>query len=403
MNNPVIILGLSTPGIFLMRHFPKNGVEAYGLDSNPEELGFKSRFGIKKVCPEPENRGKDFFDFIMNMRKKFNINPVLIPTADKFVLPLNDYADELLNYFHFTKPGDNLLRKLTSKKYSYELAVKYGFPAPKTCFVKDNYDIENFVKNVEFPCILKPEFPESWRTGFLEKFCESEKVIIVNSSDELFSKYDTIKKYDDRVIVQEIIQGNDSNLHYFVSYLDKNQNCIGSFTGIKERIAPVHFGSASYVNIVYNEKLEAMSVEWLKKLKFWGISGVEVKKDIRDNIFKLIEVNPRFGLWDEVGTKFGIDVAMMSYNELLNKKPVPVQNKNTNIRWISVHRDIRASAEYVSKGILPLGKIVESYFNFPLYVSDMRLNDLRLTFYLIKKLLRGIVRKLFKRKEELNV
>jgi D-aspartate ligase len=403
LNNPVIILGLSTPGIFLLRHFLKKGIKAYGLECNPKELGFKSRFGIKQVCPDPENNGEKFLEFILKMRKDFDVNPVLIPTADKFVLPLNDYADELSKYFYFTMPKDGVLRKLTSKRYCYELAVKYGYPAPKTCFVKDSSELENFVKDVEFPCILKPEFPESWRSGFLEEFCEGAKVIIVNSANELFSKYNVIKKYDDRVIVQEIIQGDDSNLHYFISYLDRNQNCIGSFTGIKERIAPVHFGSASYVDLVYNRELEEMTIKWLKDMKFWGISGVEVKKDIRDSKYKLIEVNPRFGLWDEIGNKFGIDVAMMSYNELLGKPLVPVKVTKTNIRWISIHRDIRASAEYVSKGIIPFHKILKSYFRFPIYVGDMRLNDLGLTFYLIKNLIKGILKRIFKKKKKNNV
>ncbi|MFA5405317.1 MAG: hypothetical protein WC358_10320 [Ignavibacteria bacterium] len=403
MNNPVIILGLSTPGISLLRHFPKNGTIAYGLECNPNELGFKSRFGIKHVCPNPENNGKEFFDFIMKMRKDFDVNPVLIPTADKFVLPLNDFSDELSEYFYFTMPKDGLLRKLTSKRYCYELAMKYGYPAPKTCFVKADFELESFVKDVEFPCILKPEFPESWRSGFLKEFCNGEKVIVVNSADELFSKYNVIKKYDDRVIVQEIIQGDDSNLHYFISYMDKNQNCIGSFTGIKERIAPIHFGSASYVDLVYNYELEEITIKWLKDLKFWGISGVEVKKDIRDNVYKLIEVNPRFGLWDEIGKKFGIDVAMMSYNELLGKPLIPVKVTKTNIRWISIHRDIRASAEYVSKGIIPFSKIFKSYFRFPIYIGDMKLYDLGLTLWLIKKLIKGIYRKIIKRNKKTNV
>ncbi|MDD5362399.1 MAG: ATP-grasp domain-containing protein [Ignavibacteria bacterium] len=397
MKNPVISLGLSTPGIFLLRHFPKFGIKAYGLDSNPSELGFRSRFGIKSICPDPEIDGKGFFDYMMKMRKDFDVKPVLIPSSDKFVLPLNDYADELSESFYFTVPEGGLLRKLTSKRYTYELAVKFGFPAPKTCFVSDVEDLHIFIKDAEFPCILKPEFPESWRSGFLEEYCGGEKVIIVNSADEILEKYDVIRKYDDRVIVQEIIQGEDSNLHYFVSYMDRNQNCIGSFTGIKERIAPVHFGSASYVNLVYNKELEEMSVKWLKNLKFRGASGIEVKKDLRDNQYKLIEVNPRFGLWDEVGTKFGIDIAMMSYKELLGETLEPVVNRNINIRWISIHRDIRSSAEYVSKGILPPSGILLSYFDFPIYVGDMRWNDIGLSFHLIKNLFKGIFRRLFKK------
>jgi D-aspartate ligase len=397
MKNPIISLGLSTPGIFLLRHFPKFGIKAYGLDSNPAELGFRSRFGIKSVCPDPEIDGKGFFDYLMEMRKDLDVKPVLIPSSDKFVLPLNDYAKELSENFYFTMPEDWLLRKLTSKRYTYELAVKFGFPAPKTCFVSDVAELQTFIKDVEFPCILKPEFPESWRSGYLEEYCGGEKVIIVNSADEILEKYDVIRKYDDRVIVQEIIQGEDSNLHYFVSYMDRNQNCIGSFTGIKERIAPVHFGSASYVNLVYNKELEEMSLNWLKDLKFWGASGIEVKKDLRDGKFKLIEVNPRFGLWDEVGTKFGIDIAMMSYKELLGETLEPVVNRNINIRWISIHRDVRSSAEYVSKGILPPSSILLSYFDFPIYVGDMRWNDVGLSFHLIKNLFKGIFRRLFKK------
>jgi len=401
MKNPVIALGLSTPGIFIMRHFRKFGIETYGLDSDSNELGFKSKFGIKNICPDPEFNGKSFFDYLMLMRKDFKSNPVLIPTSDKFILPLNDYSEELSEHYYFTMPKEGLLRKLTSKRYSYELAVKYGFPAPRTCFVKDLEGLSDFINIVEFPCIIKPEFPESWRSGFLEEFCKGEKVIVVNTREEVFEKYEILKKYDDRVIIQEIIPGKDSNLNYFVSYLDKNQICKGSFTGIKERIAPVHFGSASYVNIKYNEELENNAINWLQKMKFWGISGVEVKKDDRDNVYKLIEVNPRFGLWDEVGTKFGIDVAMMSYRELLGEKLESVENKNTNIRWISIHRDIRASAEYISKGILKPGKIAESYLDFPLYIGDMRLNDTGLLFYLVKKLVRGLFKRIFRKKQKI--
>jgi len=397
MKNPVISLGLSTPGIFILRHFRKYGIEAYGLDSNPKELGFYSRFGIKSVCPDPEFKGEEFRDYLVKFGKSFSVKPVLIPSSDKFVLPLNDYAKELSEHFLFTMPENDILRRLTSKRYSYELAVKHGFPAPQTCFANNVRELENFVREVEFPCILKPEFPESWRTGFLEEYCRGEKVIIVNSADEIFEKYDTIRKYDDRVIVQEIIQGEDKNLHYFVSYVDRNQNCLGSFTGIKERISPVHFGSASYVNIIYNEELENISVKWLKEMKFWGASGIEVKKDPRDNQFKLIEVNPRFGLWDEVGIRFGIDVAMMCYKELTGEAQERIENKKINIRWVSIHRDIRSSAEYVSHGILPLSGILKSYFDFPIYVGDMKWSDPKLTLHLIKSLIRGLFRKIFRK------
>ncbi len=66
------------------------------------------------------------------------------------------------------------------------------------------------------------------------------------------------------------------------------------------------------------------------------------------------------------------------------------------MRWISLHRDIRSSVEYVQKDLIPLSDIIRSYFRWPIYVGDMRWNDPKLVIHLIKGLFRGIKRRLSK-------
>ncbi len=47
------------------------------------------------------------------------------------------------------------------------------------------------------------------------------------------------------------------------------------------------------------------------------LCGVDPKEDPRDGVAKLIEVNPRYSLWDDSGIPVGVDLAHEAVDSLL--------------------------------------------------------------------------------------
>jgi predicted ATP-grasp superfamily ATP-dependent carboligase len=151
--------------------------------------------------------------------------------------------------------------------------------------------------------------------------------------------------------VSEVIPGEDRELLYFVFYRSADGR-IWHFSGRKERVLPVHFGSASFVVSMEAEDLDRVSITFLEKLDYRGLGGIEFKRDARDGSLKLIEFNPRFGLWDALGQRFGVDTAAVAYLDAIGAElPEPGRGR-MGVRWVSISRDVRAAFRYRKEGLL---------------------------------------------------
>ena len=117
--------------------------------------------------------------------------------------------------------------------------------------------------------------------------------------------------------------------------------------GIKHRVLPMHYGSASFVTSTYNERVIRCSEEFMRHIGYSGQVGVEYKYDPRDDVYKLIEVNARFGLWDGLGARCGVDFAWLNYCHLVGL-PVEVASRyEEGVKWISFERDLWAAGDYL--------------------------------------------------------
>jgi predicted ATP-grasp superfamily ATP-dependent carboligase len=236
------------------------------------------------------------------------------------------------------------------------VASEFGVPAPHTFFSRDVDDLCLRADDVNFPVILKPAESENWlkpeivsllREGVL---ASPTKAVVCCDKNELIDSYRKISEYDDQMIVQEIIPGEDDNLVYFASYTDRNSKTIAYLAGRKTRIFPVGFGSACYVQTINDPKLTEITLKFLSDVKFQGLSGVEFKKDPRDDVYKLVEVNVRFGLWDGLSTKLGIDLPYVAYRDALGQPVGPQPSYPDGVIWVDFYKDIRAFLYYRKLG-----------------------------------------------------
>ena len=88
--------------------------------------------------------------------------------------------------------------------------------------------------------------------------------------------------------------------------------------------------------------------------------GIEFKRDARDGSLALIEINPRFGLWDAFATECGMDIAYAMYADQTGLEYQVSTSYRIGRRLLNAELDVPASLAYWRAGELPLGAWLKS-------------------------------------------
>ena len=102
----------------------------------------------------------------------------------------------------------------------------------------------------------------------------------------------------------------------------------------KIRESPITGGTATFAETVSFQLLEKYTIEMLRRIGWYGIATAEFKLDPRDNIPKLMEVNPRFFGYTNLAIQAGIDLPYVLYKVAKNEKV----NKESKYRALSFSR-----------------------------------------------------------------
>jgi predicted ATP-grasp superfamily ATP-dependent carboligase len=87
----------------------------------------------------------------------------------------------------------------------------------------------------------------------------------------------------------------------------------------------------------------------LNSIDYTGPAGIEFKIDERDGQPKLIEVNARFGLWDNLCIYLDSDLFMAYYEDLTDQHPMLQHPQNKRVKWLSLSRDIPNFLLYIKE------------------------------------------------------
>jgi D-aspartate ligase len=354
-------------GLDIARSLAKHGIPVYGLDSDNSVPGRHSNCCSFVQCPNPAGNGQaDYLQFLVDFGRSLGCKAVLFPLSDMHVLLYSRNRDTLQEYYEFVMPHHNTVERLATKDGLLAVARELNISAPKTFFVRNNSEIDVIARDITYPAIIKPTESTYWHVPKISKLLRTglldgrAKAILCHNSTELFQAYHRIADYDNRLVVQEVIPGEDSRLVYFSFYLDRQSRPLGIFAGRKYRVMPTEFGSASYVRSFHDPELKEKALGLLSATHYQGLGGIEFKKDSRDGIYKLIEVNTRFGMWDGLSVRCGVDLPYIAYRDALHLPIEPQLRYRDEVVWIDWQRDVRAAIAYWRKGQLTLGQWLRS-------------------------------------------
>ncbi|NTV70740.1 MAG: FAD-dependent oxidoreductase [Azonexaceae bacterium] len=314
----------------------------------------------KKLFIE-DTAGDVLINTLLAIGQKSLDKPVLFLTEEKSVVTVSERRDEILPYFLITLPDQELLAALMHKQGFQDLANQFGSPIPHAVHIRSEADLVALSK-LRFPCVLKPALKDY---DYGAKF---KKAYVVESAEEASERFREIAPVLSDLIVQEWIEGTDSDIYFCLQYIGADKTTVASFAGRKIRSWPPRVGGTASCTSApeYHDELTAMTELFFRKVGFVGMGSMEYKLDPRDGCFYMVE--PTVGRTDfqeEVATVNGTNIALAAYFYQIGLS-VPRSAYLTPPRiWREPITD-RWSAELQPELPQPSGDVIDAYW---------RLND----------------------------
>jgi D-aspartate ligase len=373
-----------------MRDLLRHGVRTVGIDCDAEHEGFRSSYGKSYLCPNPDTHPQEWIAFMIELARQLGSKPVIIPAADIFVSALGKHVEALKDHFIFSLESIAVQAALATKEQQYALAAQHGLPIPRSTYIQSRVDLEHFASQARFPCLLKPRHQREWDVLPEGNKLRGLKLITAETAAELLDEYALTEPYRPEVMAQEIIAGGDDAKYCYLSVYGHGSRRLGHCVVHELRAYPVLFGSGSIVEPVIDLEVATVCDTFLRGIGYVGICEIEVKRDTRDGVVRLIEANPRFSVTADASVYAGVDIGWLHYLDLIGQTVDPMEATWLGFRHVVLRRDIPALPRYVEQRILTWGEIWKSYSG-PLEFFDFDLHDLRPTTTTVKGCLRVIL------------
>jgi D-aspartate ligase len=336
---PVFVMNPYYSGLGIARSLRGCGVPVYGLASERDAPGARSRY-FHKVYEVPNGRDEPerLHERLLKIRATHSQRPVLFPTRDFDVVFLHDYRDALAVAYLLPQPRHSPILRMMDKAELAAVASAEGIPTPKTVVCGSSEELARHIPALQFPVVVKPRFAYQWRLKGLWKSVGSAKAILVHSPDELRACYQRLANLSPEVLLQEYVAGSDSDIVICGCYVDRKGMLLGHFTGRKVRQSPPLVGTGCIVEAAEVRGVVPLSLRLLRAFGYAGLAEIEFKFDQRSGRLYLIEVNPRH--WDqhELGTLVGVNLSWIAYRDIAGMgvaPSMPAYPSGAAYRWIA--------------------------------------------------------------------
>jgi len=352
---PAIVLGTHTMGLAVIRSLGMMGVPVVAVYyDRRKDMGYVSKYVKCTIyAPHPEREEEKFVELLLGCASRFG-GGLLIPVSDETLVAVSRHKDLLASRYIVACAEWEVTKRLIDKKYSYALAESVGVAVPRTLTPQSMTDVECYGKTIEYPCLVKP----CQSHLFFARF--GRKMIPVDNFKQMVSVYQQAVDAGMDVMLQEIIPGEDTHVVNYNSYFWGGKPLV-EFTAQHIRKAPPEFGSPCIAVSKQIPEVIEPGRRILNAMGFYGYSCTEFKKDSRDGVYKLMEVNGRHNLSTLLAVNCGINFPWLHYRHLVDGI-MPEQTKfREELYWVDVERDLPYIPRKIFRQKESLKQILDPY------------------------------------------
>jgi predicted ATP-grasp superfamily ATP-dependent carboligase len=327
-DNPIaVVLGGHVNGYSVLQELLDFGIKNIWLIDSKKNPGSYSRLlsGFTLI----DENSTSLYKALKNLSKEYSF---LVPFAtNDYYLEWLQQINSKISEFCFIPFNAEKLDLNLSKAFQYQICKELEIPFPNTITLTKATDV-NKLNDLNFPIIIKPIkrediLGEIFRNKVLRKFEDLKKIE---------QKIDTFLKAGIELIASEIVPGDDTNIYAYTAHKNINGEIINSWIGKKLNQYPDNYGVFSSATNRAPEIIRYQGEKLVKSISTYGIIEPEFKFDVRDNTYKLMEINLRSMMWHRIGYLCGVPLNYSLWREALNMSP-KFYEQNTAINYHFVY------------------------------------------------------------------
>lgn len=347
---PAVVVGGTLNGLGVVRSLARGRMPIYLLDNTRQCAAGWSRHS--RYVRVPALDGPGLIKQLVGLGTQLGCRPVLILTSDQSVNTVSRHRSEVEPWYRINLPPDDMVCTLADKTLFQQLAEREGLPVPRSVCVAAASDIPRLT-TLTPPLIVKPADKTLVLAGTVERVVQAATVA------EAQNACARMLAVAPRIVVQEWIDGPDSEITFTLFSCDERGGLLGSFPGRKLVCSPPGVGSTAVCVAAPEvaEELRAPTLQFITRVGYRGLGSLEFKRDPRSGRFLIIE--PTVGRTDwqeELATLCGVNLPLLSYLHALGLPAPSANNSFPRVAW-------RESASFRS----PLARgmrTVDGYFRW---------------------------------------
>jgi len=322
-----VVVGADACGLGIVRSLGKCGVPVIVVDSNVWRPGMHSRRASPFVSSAMSGPG--LVESLLALHARLDCQPVLFLTSDTQVRTVSEHRERLAPVFRIPLPSHCCVRELLHKPSFQRIAETLGFPVPRAIVIRNENDIGKLDK-IQYPAVIKPGTKEAFFNNLMSR---ATRVTGPDQADALCRA--ALPAVPD-LIVQEWIEGEESDIYFCLQYRAENGTTISSFTGRKIRCWPPQTGSTASCMPApeATETLEPLTTAFFNQTRFFGMCSMEFKRDLRTGTFLMIEPTIGRADWqEEIATLNGVNIPLAAFRHQLGQPPLPREPPGRTLIW----------------------------------------------------------------------
>jgi predicted ATP-grasp superfamily ATP-dependent carboligase len=311
---PVLMFGTGITAIGVLRNLSRARVPVFTTVPDPNFVE-KSRYHRRLLeSAEQPPTPSSLREFLSTLSLSC---AVLMPCSDDWALAIARLDGPLALQFPSCLPQPDTIETFTDKWRFAQMLEAHALPHPETALLSSMEALERMPDSSFANRFLKPLDSLTFSTrhkvkAFLIKDKASAVAVMRRGEDNGVTDFP--------IMLQDYVPGPPAN-HYFVDgFVDRNDRVRALFVRRRLRMFPPLLGNSTLMESVPPSEAEG-AIDTIRRmfsaLSYRGIFSAEFKRDERDGVFKILEVNARPWWYVEFAARSGVDVCTMAYRDAL--------------------------------------------------------------------------------------